>query len=94
MADNKTIWFTTGLMQHNEVSKVVSLADLDQVFHHVTTSVDTKRVRKNQLELLLEGNKSLRWVSTSSNEKFRISIFGRLILIIDMRTRQNSVFIS
>ena len=84
VTDYQTIGFTSSLMNHDQVSEVVSLADLNQVFEHVATSVYASSVGNDQLHLLLESHKSLTWVTTRCDQKLWVSELGLLILIIDV----------
>ena len=68
MTDDQTVGLSSSLVKHDEVGKAVSLTNLNQVFHHVTTPVHSQGVRQDQLELLLESNKALRRISASGNE--------------------------
>ena len=45
MTDDKTIGFTSSLMHHNQISKGVSLGNLDEILEDVATSVNSSRVR-------------------------------------------------
>ena len=65
MTDDETVWLTSCLVYHDKISEVVALADLDEVFKDVAATIDTRRIRKDQLELLLEGNETLARVAAS-----------------------------
>ena len=55
-------------MNHHQVSEIVALADLNQVLEHVATSIDTRSIRKNQLQLLLECHETLAWIAASRDK--------------------------
>jgi len=84
MADDQTIRLTSRLMHHDQVSEFVGLADLNQVFEHVATSIHTSCVRDNQLEFFLEGHQSLTRVTTRCDQKLWVCELGVLILIINV----------
>ena len=94
MTYNQTIRLSSGLMDYDYVRKLVRLSYLNQVFNDVCTSVDSDRVRHDQLEFFLEAHKSLGRVSRGCEQDFRVSVVARFILIINVRTRVDCLAVS
>lgn len=94
MRDNQTIRLTSCLVDHNQVREVVSLADLDQVLQHVTTSVDSGRIGNDDFELFLESGQTLARVATCSDEQLGVLVLGILILVVDVRSCDHGVLVS
>ena len=93
MRDDQAVRLAASLMDHDKVSEVVSLADLDQVFQHVATAVDTSRVGNDKLQLFLEGSKTLARVSAGGHKDLRVAELGILVLIINMGASHHGVLV-
>lgn len=93
MAYDKPIWLTSSFVDDDEISKVVLLADLDEVFKNVATSVDSRRVRQNQLKLFLEADQPLAGVTARRDEELRVAILCVLVLIVNVRASHDSLVV-
>lgn len=56
MANNQAVRLTARFVDYHQVSKIVCIANLDQVFEHVATAVDPGRIRHHQFKFLLKAN--------------------------------------
>jgi hypothetical protein len=54
--NNEAIRFALRLVNYDQVSELISLADFDEVLHYVVTTVHSLRIRNDQFELLLEAD--------------------------------------
>ena len=82
--DDESIRLSTRLMYHDDVCKIIVLANFDEFFKDIATTINSRSVRYDELEFLLERDKPLAWVAAGRDEDFRVTILGILILIIDM----------
>ena len=86
MADNHTVWLSSGFVKNDHICEVVGLANLDQVFQDEASSINPNGIRYNKFQFFLKLGKSLTGISTCSDKNFWITIFSFFIFIIDMWT--------
>ena len=93
MADDQSIRFAPSLVDHDQVTKVVCLTNLNKVLQDVATSVDSSGIRQDQFKFFLKNHQSLARVSTCCDQQFGIPKLCIFVLIVDVRASNDGVFV-
>jgi hypothetical protein len=93
MAYNDAVGFSSCFVQDHDIGEVVCLADFDEVFEHISSSVNSDRLWHDNFHLFLELNEALTWVSASGDQQFGVAILGLLILVIDVGSPCDGVIV-
>ncbi len=67
MTHDHAVWLATGLMQDNQICKVIGLCDLYQIFQNEATSVNSNSIRDNKFHFLLKLSQPLACIARCGN---------------------------